>query len=75
MNVSADDWRPWLRRKIGWLLIFKLAALVVLWLLFFSPPHRVSVDEDTMSERIAPPDRGNTRSTISHSKQDVPDDV
>jgi hypothetical protein len=35
-----------------WLLL-KIAALAVLWGLFFSPPHRVAVSAATASKRFA----------------------
>ncbi len=36
----SPDWRLDLGRKIAWLLVLKVAALAVLWVLFFSPAHR-----------------------------------
>lgn len=75
MTDRSGNWRQWLRWKIAGLLLFKLAALIVLWLLFFSPSHRVSVDAEGMSERFAPPGRDAARSMISSPAQDDPDDV
>lgn len=69
------DWRPWLRRKIGWLLLFKLAVLAVLWLLFFSPGHRVDVDGRAMSERLAPPASGPAPDSSPTTEREEPDDV
>lgn len=75
MDKPPPDWRQWLRRKIAWLLLFKLAALVTLWLLFFSPAHRVSVDPDVMSQRVAPiGDAPSSRTTLKSRKDDSNDD-
>lgn len=70
MDKPPPDWRPWLRRKIAWLLLFKLTALIVLWLLFFSPSHRVSVDPGVMSQRVAP----SSDSTADHTSPKSPKD-
>ncbi len=75
MDKPPPDWRKWLRRKIAWLLIFKLAALIALWLLFFSPAHRVSVDPGVMSQRVAPTGENPANRTSSRPAQDDPDDV
>ncbi|MGD8378422.1 MAG: hypothetical protein PVI37_01840 [Gammaproteobacteria bacterium] len=40
--------RPHLAREITLVLIVKLAALALIWWLFFSPPHRVPVNPQTM---------------------------
>jgi len=66
----ARDWRSWLRRKIGWLLAFKVAALAVLWLMFFSPAHRVDVDGDSMRDRLAPDARDGAAATTSIRRED-----
>jgi hypothetical protein len=39
--AARGDWRRPLRRKVGWVLAAKLAALVALKLLFFSGDARV----------------------------------
>lgn len=50
---SRGEWRSWLRRKIGWLLLVKLVGLLVLRSMFFSGEHRQSVDEDSLAQRLA----------------------
>ncbi|HEY5760497.1 MAG TPA: hypothetical protein VIU34_31950 [Steroidobacter sp.] len=50
---SRGDWRAWLRRKIGWLLLAKLLGLLLLRSMFFSGEHRHSVDEDGLARRLA----------------------
>jgi hypothetical protein len=57
--ARADDWRAWLRRKVGWLLLVKLLGLLLLRSMFFSAEHRQSVDEDGLAQRFAiePSDR------------------
>lgn len=42
-GAPHDDWRGGVRRGIGWTLAAKLAALALLWALFFSGTHRVHV--------------------------------
>lgn len=50
---SRVDWRSWLRRKIGWLLLAKLLGLLMLRSMFFSGEHRQSVDADSLAQRLA----------------------
>lgn len=38
-----------LRREIVWALAVKLAAILLLWALFFSPPHRPQVGQAEMA--------------------------
>jgi hypothetical protein len=49
----ASGWRTGLRREVCVLLLFKAAALALLWWLFFSPPHRTPVDASVTSRRLA----------------------
>ncbi len=46
--ATAPPWKRDLRRRIGVLLMVKLAALIALWSLFFSPDHRVRVTDQSM---------------------------
>jgi len=39
----SGTWQSRLRRGIGVTLLLKLLALLALWLLFFSPAHRLAV--------------------------------
>lgn len=50
---SRGEWRRWLRRKIGWLLLVKLLGLLLLRSMFFSGEHRQRVDEDSLAQRLA----------------------
>ena len=45
-------WQRRLRRELGWALLGKLAALVLLWALFFSPSHRQRVDDSLAGGRL-----------------------
>lgn len=72
---AGTGWKRWLRRKIVWLLAFKLAALLILWMLFFSPAHRASVDSEVMSKRLAPAKAQSPRTPDSVLAKDAPDDV
>ena len=53
MAGLGSEWRSWLRRKIGWLLLAKLIALILLWHMFFSPEHRVEVTQSRMDAQLA----------------------
>ena len=46
-------WQRRMRREIGWLMLAKLAALIILWATFFSPAHRPSVDGRITADRLA----------------------
>ena len=48
-------WRDELRRGIGIALAVKLAALVALWALFFSPGHRQQVTPDAIGRQLELP--------------------
>lgn len=41
---NGEPWRGRLRREVALLLLVKLAALLLLWLVFFSPSHRQPAD-------------------------------
>ena len=53
MKSLTGDWRRWLRRKIGWLLLVKLIGLLVLRSMFFGGEHRQSIDEGRLAQRLA----------------------
>ncbi len=44
--------RSRLGREISVVLVFKLAALFIIWLLFFGPAHRVQVTADSARQVI-----------------------
>jgi hypothetical protein len=46
-------WRTALRRDVAALLILKLLALTLLWLLFFSPADRTVIDAGAIGRRLA----------------------
>jgi len=52
-DITPADWRCTIGRELGWVLAVKFAALVFLWLLFFSPGHRQSVDANATSRRLS----------------------
>jgi hypothetical protein len=41
---NGEQWRGRLRREVALLVLMKLAALLLLWLVFFSPSHRQPAD-------------------------------
>jgi hypothetical protein len=43
-----------LRRHVAVLLLMKIAALALLWALFFSPAHRAPVDGAAVSRHLLP---------------------
>jgi len=45
-------WRRELWRELTVLMALKVAALVLLWWLFFSPAHRVVVDAEATADRL-----------------------
>jgi hypothetical protein len=50
--AKRGDWKRQLRRSIGWMLLVKLAALIVLWALFFSPSDRLDVTPERVHEQM-----------------------
>ena len=52
-NMNHPGWRRTLRRELAWLMTLKIAALALLWWLFFSPPHHSRVDGEAASRRFA----------------------
>jgi len=52
-NMNHPGWRRTLRRELTWLMTLKIAALALLWWLFFSPAHRSPVDGRAASRRFA----------------------
>jgi hypothetical protein len=55
-HISAAAPRPWRgvsRRHLTVLLAIKLAALVLLWALFFSPAHRAAVEAEAVGRQLA----------------------
>ena len=47
-------WRTTLRRHLAALLLMKVAALALLWALFFSPAHRTVPDPAAVSRHLMP---------------------
>ena len=50
---TPEPWRGILRRHLALLLAIKLAALALLWALFFSPAHRTAVDGEAAGRHLA----------------------
>jgi len=50
---AREPWRATLRRHLFLLLAIKLAALTLLWVLFFSPAHRTAVDAQAAGRHLA----------------------
>lgn len=51
--AAPGRWRAVLRRHLAVLLAIKLAALALLWALFFSPAHRIAVDGQAAGRHLA----------------------
>ena len=47
------SWRGVLRRELSLLMLGKIAALILLWWLFFSPTHRAPVDAASTGRKLA----------------------
>lgn len=45
--------RPTLRRELALAIVFKIAAIFLLWFWFFSPSHRVHVTPADMAAALA----------------------
>jgi hypothetical protein len=52
-HMNHPGWRRTLRRELAWLTTLKVAALALLWWLFFSPSHHSPVDGESASRRFA----------------------
>jgi hypothetical protein len=59
MASTADShgWRRSLRNQIVILLCAKLALLSFLWMMFFSPSHRIAADSNATSQRFGVADQ------------------
>jgi hypothetical protein len=51
METDRTDWRRGLRREVAWLLLAKLAGLLLLWALFFSAAHRIDADHEHTADK------------------------
>jgi hypothetical protein len=51
--MNNPGWRRALRRELAWLMTLKVAALALLWWLFFSASHHSPVDGEAASRRFA----------------------
>lgn len=51
-GAAPAPWRGILRRHLTLLLAIKLAALALLWVLFFSPAHRTTVDAQAAARHL-----------------------
>ena len=47
-----NSWRGVLRRELSLLVLGKVAALLLLWWLFFSPAHRAAADPVTTGRHM-----------------------
>jgi hypothetical protein len=52
---EQDLWRHRLSCELAGLIAIKLAALALLWWLFFSPAHRTAVDADAAGRQLGVP--------------------
>jgi hypothetical protein len=48
---ARADWRRRMRGELFWIFLAKLAALTLLWMLFFST-HRAPIDRDSVSHQL-----------------------
>jgi hypothetical protein len=59
--AAPAPWRAVFRRHLAVLLAIKLAALALLWVLFFSPAHRTAVDGQAAARQLAVTAKEGTR--------------
>jgi hypothetical protein len=54
---ARGDWRRRMRGELWWIFLVKLAALTLLWVLFFSAAHHAVIDGQSVSRQlgVAPP--------------------
>jgi hypothetical protein len=52
-TMNDPGWRRALGRELVWLMTLKVAALALLWWLFFSPLHHSPVDGEAAGRRFA----------------------
>jgi ferric-dicitrate binding protein FerR (iron transport regulator) len=50
--TAASPWRRATARELAWLVLIKLAALTLLWWLFFSGAHRTPVDDAAAGRQL-----------------------
>jgi hypothetical protein len=65
--MNHPGWRRALTRELAWLMTLKVAALALLWWLFFSPPHQIPVDGEAASRRFAVMPSGGSAPTANPS--------
>ncbi|MDE2263124.1 MAG: hypothetical protein KGL45_11420 [Gammaproteobacteria bacterium] len=53
-SLAGDrrDWRRRMRAELLWIFLLKLAALTLLWLLFFSAADRAPPDGNSVSRQL-----------------------
>jgi hypothetical protein len=72
---ARADWRRRIRGELFWIFLAKLAALTLLWMLFFSATQHAPVDGESVSHQLglsrsAAPSRSPpapSRKEISHA--------
>lgn len=53
--AGRPDWRRRMGGELFWIFLVKLAALTLLWMLFFSAAHRAPVDGESVSRQLGIP--------------------
>lgn len=49
---GRSDWRRRMRGELFWIFLVKLAALTLLWMLFFSATHHAAIDGESVSQQL-----------------------
>lgn len=50
--TQRPGWRARLRRHLAWVIVVKVALIVLLFLFFFSAGHRPEIDPAGVSDRL-----------------------
>jgi len=53
-SASSNSWQRLLLKRVGWTLLLKLIALILLYWAFFGPTHRLQVTPDRVDQHMAP---------------------
>jgi hypothetical protein len=68
---ARPDWRRRMRGELFLIFLAKLAALTLLWMLFFSASHRAAVDGSSVSRQLGVSPTAPSRTPLTPSVKEV----